>query len=215
MDNTSERVKKEFVNYVLEHNKFPVSVFSFMKKLKLSEDQFYNMSASFEALEAEIWQSYFDETIARLHNDSTFPQYAVREKLLALYFTFFETLKSNRSFVRFTFDNKPGYKPYPFALHKMKESFSKFVNELVTEGKESKEIAERKLLKIDYAKPMWGHLVFMLNFWIKDTSKGFEQTDVAIEKSVNLAMDLMGQSALDSAFDFAKFLFQSHSNKMA
>lgn len=215
MDNTSDKIKKEFVNYVLEHNEFPKSVFSFTKKLKLSEDQFYNTAASFEGLEADIWQSYFDETIARLHNDNTFPQYSVREKLLALYFTLFETLKSNRSFVRFTFDNKPKYKPYPAALHTLKESFEKFVNELVTEGKESKEIAERKLLKIDYSKPIWGHFVFMLNFWIKDTSKGFEQTDVAIEKSVNLAMDLMGQSALDSAFDFAKFLFQQHSNKMA
>lgn len=212
---TSEKIKKEFITYVLEHNAYPASVFSFMKKLKLGEEQFYDISSSFEALEAEIWEGYFANTLERLHKDKTFPEYAVREKLLALYFTFFEELKSNRSFARFTFDHKPKYKPYPAALHKMKEHFGKFINDLVTEGKESKEIAERQLLKLDYSKPMWGHLIFMLNFWIKDTSKGFEQTDVAIEKSVNLAMDLMGQSALDSAFDFAKFLFQSRSNKMA
>jgi hypothetical protein len=31
----------------------------------------------------------------------------------------------------------------------------------------------------------------------------------AIEKSVNLAMDLMGKSPLDAALDFGKFLFQN------
>jgi hypothetical protein len=42
-----------------------------------------------------------------------------------------------------------------------------------------------------------------------DTSNAFEKTDAAIEKSVNLAMDLMGKSPLDAALDFGKFLFQN------
>jgi ubiquinone biosynthesis protein COQ9 len=48
-----------------------------------------------------------------------------------------------------------------------------------------------------------------LKFWIDDTSNAFEKTDAAIEKSVNLAMDLMGKSPLDAALDFGKFLFQN------
>ena len=40
-------------------------------------------------------------------------------------------------------------------------------------------------------------------------SKSFEKTDAAIEKSVNLIMELMGKSALDSMFDLGKFLFQN------
>ena len=48
-------------------------------------------------------------------------------------------------------------------------------------------------------------------FWKEDNSPGFEKTDAAIEKSVNLAFDLIGKGAVDSAIDFAKFMYQ---NKM-
>jgi hypothetical protein len=53
------------------------------------------------------------------------------------------------------------------------------------------------------------HLGFLLLFWRDDESAGFEKTDAAIEKSVNLAFDLIGKGAVDSAFDFAKFLYQA------
>ena len=60
-----------------------------------------------------------------------------------------------------------------------------------------------------YADGLWVNFVFIINFWLKDNSKGFEKTDEAIERSVNLAFDLMGKSALDAALDFGKFLFQN------
>ena len=57
--------------------------------------------------------------------------------------------------------------------------------------------------------------IFLLNFWIKDTSKGFEATDAAIEKSVTLGFKLMGENMLDQVFDFGKFMFQNMREKMA
>jgi hypothetical protein len=53
------------------------------------------------------------------------------------------------------------------------------------------------------------NFLFVLTFWLNDNSKGFEKTDESIERSVNLAFDLMGKSALDAALDFGKFLFQN------
>jgi len=50
---------------------------------------------------------------------------------------------------------------------------------------------------------------FLLVFWKEDESPGFEKTDAAVEKSVNLAFDLIGKGAVDSFIDFAKFLYQS------
>ena len=52
---------------------------------------------------------------------------------------------------------------------------------------------------------------FLLLFWKDDESPGFEKTDAAVEKSVNLAFDLIGKGAVDSFIDFAKFLYQSKS----
>ncbi len=205
---TSEKIKKEFTSYLLENGSKPASVFKFAKGLKLSEAQFYDHYASFEDIEAEIWKSFIVETIAKLHKDSTYAQYTVREKLLAFYFTLFETLKGQRSFVSLAFENKRKAFPYPAALADFKVEFKAYIRDLIAEGKETQEIVERPLLKDKYHEPIWAQLVFLINFWLKDRSKGFEQTDVAIEKSVHLAFDLAGKNALDSAFDFAKFLFQ-------
>ena len=61
-----------------------------------------------------------------------------------------------------------------------------------------------------YDEALWLQVMFVFRFWLKDDSPGFwKKTDAAIEKSVNLAFDLMGKSAVDSFVDFAKFLFQS------
>jgi hypothetical protein len=80
---------------------------------------------------------------------------------------------------------------------------------IIHEGLDSKELAERKYIDEKYVDGLWINFLFILKFWIEDTSNGFEKTDAAIEKSVNLAMDLMGKSALDAALDFGKFLFQN------
>ena len=52
-------------------------------------------------------------------------------------------------------------------------------------------------------------LLYILDFWVKDLSRGFESTDTAIEKSVNTSFDLMGKSVVDSVLDFAKFAYQN------
>ena len=50
---------------------------------------------------------------------------------------------------------------------------------------------------------------FILNFWAKDSSAGFEKTDEAIEKGVNVTFDLFEKSALDSILDYGKFMMNN------
>jgi len=60
-----------------------------------------------------------------------------------------------------------------------------------------------------YGEGLWIQALFVLQFWTKDESIGFEKTDAAIEKAVNVSFDLMGKSPIDSVLDFAKFLYQN------
>jgi hypothetical protein len=41
-----------------------------------------------------------------------------------------------------------------------------------------------------------------------DTSKGFEKTDVLIEKSVNTVVGLLDTKQLENLFDLGKFLWK-------
>jgi hypothetical protein len=80
---------------------------------------------------------------------------------------------------------------------------------VLTVAKGKGEVATRPVLDKRYPHLFWLHLGFILLFWKQDSSAGFENTDAAIEKSVNLAFDLIGKGAVDSAIDFAKFLYQN------
>jgi len=85
-----------------------------------------------------------------------------------------------------------------------KDRFKDFANEIILEGKETEEIANRPIISDRYDEAMWLQAWFVLKYWLDDRSPRFEKTDAAIEKSVNLAFDLMGKSAIDSFLDFAK-----------
>jgi hypothetical protein len=45
-------------------------------------------------------------------------------------------------------------------------------------------------------------------FWINDNSQQKEQTDVAVDKVVNLLFDTIAPNALDSAADLVQFLIK-------
>lgn len=97
-------------------------------------------------------------------------------------------------------------------LKAFRKTFLQFVNDLINQGRQSGDVASRPYLEKTYPQLFWLHFCFLLIFWMNDGSADFEQTDAAIEKSVNLAFDLIGKSAVDSALDFAKFLYQSGMN---
>jgi len=205
-----EIIRQSYVEYVLEKGQQPASVFAFAKQLGLREEEFYEAYNSFEAIEKAIWKGYFDQATARLETDEVYAQYSVREKLLSFYFTWIEILKSNRSFVVYSHTRHPHrLSGTPSHLVTFKQAFLTYVRELLAEGRESREVVARPLISDRYADGLWMQLLFVLNFWIHDDSKGFEKTDAAIEKAVNTSFELMGRLPIDSVVDFAKFLYQN------
>ncbi|WP_375444444.1 TetR/AcrR family transcriptional regulator [uncultured Fibrella sp.] len=226
---TLEKIRKAYTEYVLENGKQPTSVFQFAKKLKLSEAEFYDYYASFDGIEADVWLAFFADAKKAVEADDTYQAYSVREKLLAFYYTWIEMLKAQRSFVvysygrlRNTADDMAAASPIgkagmmgrrqtrnPQVLMPFKEAFYDFARDLLAEGRESREVEPRPFLTDRYPNALWTQTLFILDFWVRDASKGFEKTDTAIEKSVNTAFDLIGRSPLDTLFDFAKFAYQN------
>lgn len=215
---TLEKIRKSYTEYVLENGKQPTSVFQFTKKLKLPEADFYKEYASFDAIEADIWLTFFTEARATIEADTTYQGYSVREKLLAFYYTWIELLKAQRSFVvysagRLRAELKPRSPldrgPRSRTLEPFKEAFFDYIRDLLAEGRESKEVEPRPFITDHYPDAIWGQTLFLLDFWVRDVSKNFEKTDTAIEKTVNTAFDLIGRSPLDTLFDLAKFMYQN------
>lgn len=207
-----EKIKSAFLDYLLTNGAKPPSVYKFCLDLGIKEDEFYSSYGSFDGVEKSIWKGFADETINRLKSDQSFASFSIREKILAFYYTLFEILKANRSFILLELSSHRRLELVPEFIKGFKASYENFVETLLNEGKSRGEIAARPFLDKGYPKLFWLHMGFLLIFWKEDESPDFEKTDAAIEKSVNLAFDLIERGAVDSAIDFAKFMYQSKRN---
>jgi hypothetical protein len=209
---SSEKIIADYRDFVLSEGKQPASVYKFCKDYGFREDEFYAHFGSFEGLEKSIWKGYIESTRNRMENDEDYRGFNTREKILTFYFSLAELLKSDRSFALHQLRSWKNPSMVPTFLKGFKDSFKDWINTVLNEGKSSGEIAQRPYLDKRYDLLFWMHFMFILQFWSNDESAGFEKTDAAIEKSVNLAFDLIGKGVLDSAIDFGKFLYQNHKN---
>lgn len=206
----TEKIQKAYKEYVLEKGTPPPSVYIFAKKLKMPEAEFYEYYNSFEAIESDAWLETLRQTLLSLNADAAYDQYSVREKLLAFYYTWIEVLKKDRSYVVYSYEKlRQPVARYTGPLQPFKNGFYNYATELMMEGRESREVVTRPVVSDRYVDGLWMQLLYILDFWVKDLSRGFESTDTAIEKSVNTSFDLMGKSVVDSVLDLAKFVYQN------
>ena len=203
---TIEGIRKAYIDFVLTEGEQPKSVYVFAKKNKMPEEEFYKFFASFDAIEQNIWTDLVVKTIAEIKTQEVWPQYSSREKALSFFYSFFELLKGSRSFVIYSVRRQPKTFATPVIFQGIKDVFESFCKDLITEGIESNELSERKFFSNRYKDALWVQLVFVLHFWINDNSAGFEKTDEAIEKGINVTFDLFQRSPIDNLIEYGRFL---------
>jgi AcrR family transcriptional regulator len=208
-----ESIRQALLNYVTEKGKRPSFVFRLMDDQGLVGVDFFEHYQSIKELEREIWGEFFEETIQRLHAEPVFAEYTAREKLLAFYFTLIDVLKEHEGFSRY-YLRSAHYLPQPSFLKLSKDTYRRFIGQIIAFGKESGEVVDRFVLSDQYDEIIWFQLLFILKFWSDDDSEDSQMTDAAIEKAVNTIFDLMGRNPIDSIFDFGKFVVQNRKFRM-
>ena len=209
MVKTRERIFNEYIKFILENKKRPLSIFSFSSDLKMKESTFRKYFTSFEQLEKEFWKVIFDRTKYTIENQEVYNSYSINEKLLAFHYTWIEELKGYRNYAVHVLHHEKVYEFYPACFESFKIGFQDFTSKLVDEGLATQEIARRPFITDKYKYFLWYQPISILKFWVKDESNNFENTDALIEKTVNFSFDLMISNGLDSFFDLAKFHIQN------
>ncbi len=156
----------------------------------------------------DLWKSVVQETQQAIEAEKVFDSYSVPEKVLAFYYTFIELLKPRRKAIVTQFDEMWFWQLWPEESDSMKVPFEKYMDQLIGEGLQQREVADRPVITGYYQHALWYQLMFILKFWVHDESENCENTDVAIEKAVRLAFDLMGYNTMDSLFDLTKFVIK-------
>ena len=210
---TQDDIIKYYMDYVLEHNEEPASVYKFAKENKFDEQVFYKNFASFESIKNEIFSVFFKNTLEVLVKSEDFQDFDARNQLLSFYFTFFENMTANRSYVLFALQNNKNKLQALKSLSGLREHFKHFVDNLSIEKLDLKQETLEKIQNKAISEGAWIQFLMAMKFWMDDTSASFEKTDLFIEKSVNASFDLMNIAPMKSVIDFGKFLFKEKMKK--
>jgi hypothetical protein len=201
-----------YMDYVVEHQSKPDSVEDFAQLHQFDDVLFYNHFTSFKDLEKTIYNVLFENSLATLKQSPEYYSFSKKDKLLSLYYTFFENLALNQEFIKL---NLKGFENQLKALSVFslfKRSFIAFIDALNLEtfnlNVDSIENIQKKTIK----ESAWIQLLFTMKFWLDDTSEAFEKTDIFIEKSINTSFELLETKSLHNIIDFAKFLYKEKLN---
>lgn len=202
---TKEKFLTGFRDHIGRHGQPPVSVLALCEPLGLTERDFYHEFGSIEALESAFWEDLFIKTLAAVESGVEWETFGARQRMLAFLYAFLEKSLDVRTVLLFRFRN---LSPMcnPDWLRGMERRFKEWASGLVSTGVSGGEIAERGRLAGLYPSALYLLLRAAIDFNVKDTSPRYERTDAFVEKSVNLAFDLMRTQAIDSAFDLLRFL---------
>jgi AcrR family transcriptional regulator len=192
----------------LEREHFPSSVYKFCKEQKIEEPDFYAFFGSMESLQKEVWVYFFEQTSELLEKDKAYADYGNRERMLSFYFTFFELLGLNRSYVLFALRHGDQPMQQLAQLKGLRSRIREYARDLIEEANAEKNVRITKHNPDVFSEGAWLQLLFLLRFWANDDSPGFEKTDMAIEKSVNTIFDVFDNTPLERVLDFGKFLFK-------
>lgn len=198
----------KYMDYVLTYNEDPKSVYLFTKENDFDEQTFYTYFTSFDSIQSSIFEAFHQNTISLLEKSEDFSTYNAQNKLLSYYYTLFEILTANRSYVVHVLKDKKDVLKKIKALKSFKEHFKVFIKSLEIPTLDFKQERIEKIQNRAIKESAWMQFIFTLKFWLEDTSTSFEKTDVFIEKSVNTSFDLMNIEPVKSVIDLGKFLYK-------
>ena len=205
---TKDKIVSMFMNDTLENNEKPKSVYHFAKANGLTEAEFYNFFGGLEGVEKEIFSTFLAKTIELLDKDKDYEYYDMKSKMLSFYFTFFELLSANRSYVVLSLKENKNPLQGLMQLSSLRNGFKEFVSGIISDEYRLKQEKFQEIQEKALQESAWFQLMMTLKFWLDDSSASFEKTDLFIEKSVKASFELMNTAPLESLIDFGKFLFK-------
>jgi len=211
---TQDKIFELYGDYILNHGERPKNIYRFAKDNEFEEKDFYNYFSSFEQIEKFILVNLFNKSIELASEVNDAQEVTSKEKLLNVYFIFFENMTMNRSLVLMILGNSKMH--FAKVANQLRETHRNFIKTLDFNYWEMIEKAKdniRNFHEKAREEALWLHLVSAIEFWKKDTSPSFEKTDIYIEKTIDTGFELMDNEPLRKALDLGKFLFKENFKK--
>lgn len=201
------------MNYKLENNIKPKSVYHFAKENGFEEKEFYSFFGTLESVDKEIFKIFLEKTLDLIQKDSNYESYDMKSKVLSFYFTFFEMLSANRSYVVMSLKEHQNHLKNLMQLSSLRDAFKNFIAAILTDEVRTQYEKFQNIQEKAIQESAWIQFLLTMKFWMEDESPAFEKTDIYIEKSVKASFELMNIAPLESLIDFGKFIFKEKTQK--
>lgn len=211
---SQEKIFSDYSNYLLKNGTHPQNVYQFAEAYHFEEQDFYQYFSSFEHLEKQILKHFFQKSLELTHEIEGYEEMTSKERLLNLYFIFFENLTMNRSLVLMILGKKNLSTLQK--LHELKSEHQKFIKTLDFNDLEILEKAKDSIKNFNEKsreEALWLHFLSIIEFWEKDVSPSFEKTDLFIEKTIDTGFEFLNNEPLRKIFDLGKFLWKEKFQK--
>lgn len=205
---TKAKIVSLYMDYRLENNDKPKSVYQFSKTNGFTETEFYSFFGTLESVEKEIFKMFLEKAKELIQKDPGYESYDMESKILSFYFTFFELLSANRSYVVMSLKEHQNQLKNLMQLSGLRIEFKNYITEIMTDEVRTQYKKLQNIQEKAIQETAWIQFLLTLKFWLEDESPAFEKTDIYIEKSVKATFELMNIAPLESLIDFGKFIFK-------
>ena len=208
-----DKIVSMYMNYRLENTDRPRSVYQFAKENGFDEAVFYSFFGTLEKVEKEIYKIFIEKTIDLIQKDPAYENYDMKNKMLSFYFTLFEMMSANRSYVLLTLKEHKNQLKNLVPLTSLRIDFKSYILEIITDEVRTKYESFLSFQEKAIQESTWLQFLLILKFWIDDESAAFEKTDLFIEKSVKAAFDVFNSTPFESIIDLGKFIYKENTQK--
>ncbi len=197
-----------YMEFVSEFRMRPDNISDFCNNVNLKESDFEKHFSSFKKVEKTVFKELFKNSIEVLEESEDFAAFDGKNKLLSLYFTFFENLNLNRAYMEVVLKGCSNHLKSHKSLTGLKKQFIGFINTLELSESFLPIEGLEKVQQTVVSQTAWVQFLVTIKFWLEDKSESFEKTDIFIEKSINTSFELLENKFLKNAFDLGKFVYK-------
>lgn len=180
------------------------------KAAGIGDATIYNYFASKEAILFGYYEDHMLACIESLKGVAEFHTFSLQEQIQTLFETSLERYLADREFVAETFRTVLLRSSRDWSLVKpIRAAFLAAVNDMLAAAAEVGEIPDPVFQDL-IAQFFMDAYIGMVHYWLADTSRGFTQTSVLIDRGLDLACAVLKAGIANKIFDFSVFMFKTH-----
>jgi AcrR family transcriptional regulator len=180
------------------------------KAAGMGEATIYNYFPTKEAILYAYYQDHLADCVAELKTIPDFHTFTLQEQLQALFDTSLNRYLANREFVSQTFHLVFLGGSHDWQRTKtIRSTFLSAAADILSAAADTGEIPDQVFAEL-IGQFFMDAYIGAVHYWLADTSEGFTNTQVIIDRGLDLACALLKAGVANKVFDLAVFFFKTH-----